>query len=371
MVALELRGVSKHYGKVLALDDIDLQVHHGETVALIGPSGCGKSTLLSVITGLEPHRGKLLWRGHDIAATPTSARGFGVVFQDYALFPHLNVFENIAFGLRIRREPQAQVCERVSEVLRLVGLTDFGRRDVMTLSGGERQRVALARALAPKPRLLILDEPLAALDRNLRDRLSEDLATILSELYLPAIYITHDVEEALSVADRVAIMQPRRIAQIGAPQEIYRTPANEYVARFLGLDNLIDARWEQHDGHLFLHTALGMLPAEALPQSGEHGQEMKLLLRPNGAIFTTKSAKENDTAATNNKWDLRGEVHSRSFRGAAQRLEITVAGIKLRFRVPAEQTLPSPGSVVTASIDPRQGACLIPVDVVGQTPSAP
>ena len=367
MVSLELCGVSKRYGDALALDRVDLQVHQGETVALLGPSGCGKSTLLAVVAGLEPHEGTILWRERDLSGTPAEARGFGVVFQDYALFPHLNVFENVAFGLRIRRAAPARLHERVAEVLTLVGLADFGRRDVTTLSGGERQRVALARALAPEPRMLMLDEPLAALDRNLRDRLAEDLAAILGELDLPAIYVTHDVEEALAVADRVAVMQPRRIAQIGTPQEIYRTPASEYVARFLGLDNLIDARRERIDGRRMLRTALGVLPAEELPHADEDGRETTLLLRPNGIRIGTHEAH----ATTDERWVLRGEVRASSFRGAAQRVEITVAGIDLRFRVPADQSVPPPGAAVSFSIDPRRGACLIRSDeVVGQTPTA-
>ena len=165
-VDLDLRGVSKRYGETLALDGVDLQVRRGETLALLGPSGCGKSTLLALVAGLEPHEGTILWQGRELADTPAEARGFGMVFQDYALFPHLNVFENVAFGLRLRRTPAARLRERVAEVLALVGLEHLRDRDVTTLSGGERQRVALARALAPEPRLLMLDEPLAALDRK-------------------------------------------------------------------------------------------------------------------------------------------------------------------------------------------------------------
>lgn len=362
MMELELRRVSKSYGAVLALDRIDLQVRRGETVALLGPSGCGKSTLLAVVAGLEPHEGTIHWRGRDLSATLAENRGFGVVFQDYALFPHLNVFENIAFGLRIRRERPPRIRKRVEEVLDLVGLTDFGHRDVTMLSGGERQRVALARALAPQPRLLMLDEPLAALDRNLRDRLADDLAGILGALDLPAIYITHDVEEALAVADRVAVMQPRRIAQIGTPKEIYRTPASEYVSRFLGLDNLIAARWERADGRSVLRTALGALPAGTLQPAGTDGQEVTLLLRPNGAhIGAAKTA-----TSTDEHWVLDGTVHSSSFRGAAQRVEISVAQIKLQFRLPADHPIPPPGSAVTLEINPRRGTCLIqPDEVVG------
>lgn len=358
MVDLELRGVSKRFGETLALDRVDLRVQRGETVALLGPSGCGKSTLLALVAGLEPHEGTILWRGQDLAGTPAESRGFGMVFQDYALFPHLNVFENVAFGLRIRRTPPARLRERVAEVLALVDLDHLQGRDVTTLSGGERQRVALARALAPEPRLLMLDEPLAALDRNLRDRLAEDLGAILRDLDLPAIYVTHDVEEALAVADRGAVMQPRRIARIGTPQEIYREPGSEYVARFLGLDNLIAARLDRAGGRPVLRTALGALPAEALTIPDAEGADLKLLLRPNGITICPEDAPEQPVSSAD-RWILQGELTSLSFRGAAQRVQITVSGIELRFRLPADQPLPPIGSPVTFTIDPHLGACLI------------
>ena len=356
-VDLELRGVSKRYGETLALDGVDLRVHRGETVALLGPSGCGKSTMLALIAGLEPHEGKILWQGRDLAGTPAESRGFGMVFQDYALFPHLNVFENVAFGLRIRRTPAARLRDRVAEVLELVGLEHLQGRDVTTLSGGERQRVALARALAPEPRLLMLDEPLAALDRNLRDRLAEDLGAILRALDLPAIYVTHDVEEALAVADRVAVMQPRRIARIGTPQEVYRQPGSEYVARFLGLDNLVPARLDRSGGHPVLRTALGALPAEALAPRDDDGADLKLLLRPTGIAICQEDAAERPVSA--DRWVLHGELTGRSFRGAVQRVQITVAGVELRFRVAADQPLPPADAPVTFVIDPRRGACLL------------
>ena len=363
---LELRGVSKRYGETLALDRVDLRVHRGETVALLGPSGCGKSTLLAVVAGLEPHDGTILWRGQELAGSPPESRRFGVVFQDYALFPHLNVFENVAFGLRIRRTRPARLQERVAEVLSLVGLGHLRSRDVTTLSGGERQRVALARALAPEPRLLMLDEPLAALDRNLRDRLADDLGAILGELDLPAIYVTHDVEEALAVADRVAVMEPRRIVRVGTPEAIYRAPGSEYVARFLGLDNLLPARRDRRGGRPVLRTPLGVLPADALPLPAGGQEEAALLLRPTGISILDRAAAERQAPTSNaGRWVLRGELTGRSFRGAAQRVRITVRGVELRFRVAADQALPPLGSTVTCAIDPRRGACLIPAAADG------
>ena len=357
MADLELRGVSKRYGETLALDRVDLPVHRGETMALLGPSGCGKSTLLALVAGLEPHEGTILWRGRDLSGTPAESRGFGMVFQDYALFPHLNVFENVAFGLRIRRTRAERLRERVAEVLALVGLDHLQGREVTTLSGGERQRVALARALAPEPRLLMLDEPLAALDRNLRDRLAEDLGAILRDLEVPAIYVTHDVEEALAVADRVAVMQPRRIARIGTPQEIYREPGSEYVARFLGLDNLVPARLDQTGGRPVLRTALGALPAEALAPPDRDDANLKLLLRPTGITIHDDAPER--LVSSPDRWVLQGELTGHSFRGAAQRVQITVAALELRFRVAADQPLPRTGAPVTFTVAPRRGACLI------------
>lgn len=367
-VDLEVRGVSKRYGRTLALDRVDLQVERGETVALLGPSGCGKSTLLAVVAGLEPHDGAIRWRGRDLAGAPPESRRFGMVFQDYALFPHLNVFENVAFGLRVSRAPPARLRERVAEVLGLVGLDHLRDRDVTTLSGGERQRVALARALAPDPLLLMLDEPLAALDRNLRDRLAEDLGAILSRLDLPAIYVTHDVEEALAVADRAAVMEPGRIVRIGAPEAIYRDPGSRYVARFLGMDNLIPARWERAGGRTVLRTGLGAFPADALPPPAGGQEAALLLLRPDGVSILDAAgpapsdapAPSADLASGAGRWVLRGELTGRSFRGAAQRVRITVRGVELRFRVAADQALPPPGSAVTCAIDPCRGACLLP-----------
>ena len=356
---LELLGVSKRFGETLALDRVDLKVPHGKTVALLGPSGCGKSTLLALVAGLETYEGTILWQGHDLADIKTESREFGMVFQDYALFPHLNVFENIAFGLRIRRIPLRQLRERVFEVLALVGLEHLQNRDVTTLSGGERQRVALARALASEPRLLMLDEPLAALDRNLRDRLAEELGIILRDLKISALYVTHDVEEALAVADLVAVMQPRHIARIGTPQEIYRKPGSEFVARFLGLDNLVSAQLDRVSDRLTLRTEIGTFPAEALsiPEGGD--TNLMLLLRPHGIIIVEEESTI-QTVSNVTQWVIQGSLTGNSFRGSAQLVQITVSGIELRFRVAPDQILPPLGSPLTFAIDPQNGACLIP-----------
>ena len=204
----------------------------------------------------------------------------------------------------------------------------------------------------------MLDEPLAALDRNLRDRLAEDLGAIVRALSVPAIYVTHDVEEALAVADRVAIMRPRQIVRLGTPQEVYREPRSEYVARFLGLDNLVPARLDRSGGHRVLRTALGALPAGALKPPEDRAADLKLLLRPTGITVSAGDAAER-AVSSSERWVLQGELTGRSFRGATQRLQITVAGVEMRFRVPADHPLPPAGAPLTFAVDPRRGACLI------------
>ncbi len=221
------------YGAVAAVGGVDLVVADGEVLALLGPSGCGKSTLLRAVAGLEPLAvGRVRWDDIDLADVPVHRRGFGLVFQDGQLFPHRDVAGNVAFGLRMRR--MGNRAERVAELLELVGLGGYEKRKVTELSGGEAQRVALARALAPRPRLLLLDEPLSALDRALREQLAMDLAGLLRVAGATALVVTHDHDEAFTLADRVAVMRAGRIVQTGPPEEVWRRPVDEDTARFLG-----------------------------------------------------------------------------------------------------------------------------------------
>jgi spermidine/putrescine transport system ATP-binding protein len=238
---LELRSVHKSYQGEALLEGISFSVGREETLCLLGPSGSGKSTILQVIAGLEvPESGTVLWDGKDLAATPAHARDFGLVFQDYALFPHLDVHDNVAFGPRMKGWAPAAVRRRVGEVLDLVNLAGFEHRSIGNLSGGEQQRVALARALAPKPRLLMLDEPLGALDRALRQGLLEDLRGLLKRTHVPALYVTHDQEEAFGLADRIALLHAGRIVRQGTPDEIWTRPASPWVATFLGLGTVLN-----------------------------------------------------------------------------------------------------------------------------------
>ena len=239
---LELRNLVKSYEGKPLLRDISFTVAEGETVCLLGASGSGKSTILKMISGLEfPESGHILFNSIDLAQTPPHLRDFGLVFQDYGLFPHLNVFDNVAFGLKIRNLPTDEIQLRVAALLEQVNLAEFEKRKVTDLSGGEQQRIALARALAPSPRLLMFDEPLGALDRALKEDLLNELRGILHKTKIPAIYVTHDQEEAFAIADRILVLHTGVIIRDAAPQEIWLDPKYAAVAKLLGIGNIIEA----------------------------------------------------------------------------------------------------------------------------------
>ena len=239
---LELQGICKAFDHKSGLRDIHLTMKGTEILALLGPSGCGKTTLLRIIAGLEtPDHGQIIFNGQLMNSVPAHCRGFGLMFQDYALFPHLNVFKNISYGLSITGYSLKDQARRVEELLRLVGLEGFGQRDVAGLSGGEKQRVALARCLAPRPRLIMLDEPLAALDRGLREHLSLEVKRIITEVGIPSILVTHDQSEAFAMADRVAVLHHGQIIQCDKPEYLYAHPASAVVAEFLGLINVLSS----------------------------------------------------------------------------------------------------------------------------------
>ncbi len=279
---LEIQNLFKSYDAKPLLSDISLTVAEGETICLLGASGSGKSTLLRMIAGLEsPESGLIAFDGLDLASTPPHLRDFGLVFQDYALFPHLNVNDNVAFGLRMRRMGQAEIEKRVASLLNLVNLEKFGGRKIADLSGGEGQRVALARVLAIQPRLLMFDEPLGALDRTLRESLLNELRTILRQTKIPAIYVTHDQEEAFAIADRILILHDGAIIRAGAPSDVWANPRSAYVAEFLGSGNVMEGkeRGKMKDGKRRVATGYGEFIVEC-NHNHSTGEKIPLLARP-------------------------------------------------------------------------------------------
>jgi putative spermidine/putrescine transport system ATP-binding protein len=279
--ALELRGLEKRFGTHRAVAAIDLTVRQGEFVTLLGPSGCGKTTTLNMIAGfLAPDGGSIRLAGRPVENLPAHKRDLGLVFQDYALFPHRTCAENIAFGLRMRRLPRAEIAERVRDALAMVRLDGFADRRPAQLSGGQRQRVALARALVIRPALLLLDEPLSNLDLKLREEMRVEISSLQRRLGIATVFVTHDQDEALTMSDRIAVMQHGRIEQIGGPSDIYERPATEFVATFIGTINRFRSQvvGQSNCGSVLLQTPAGdaRLPASATPT----GPETLLTIRP-------------------------------------------------------------------------------------------
>lgn len=282
---LAVHHIFKSYEGKPILADISFKVETGETICLLGVSGSGKSTLLRIIAGLEEaDSGSVSFDGRDLSSTPAHLRDFGLVFQDYALFPHLNVSENVAFGLTrsVRRLPQNEISERVGNSLEMVSLRGFEKRQVTHLSGGEQQRVALARVLATYPRLLMLDEPLGALDRTLREDLLNELRSILHQTNIPAIYVTHDQEEAFAMADRILILHGGEIVREGMPADIWANPQSAVVARFLGLGNVFEGNlWGKKKGGFWdVESEFGVFTVQCAHEH-QKGDSVHLLVRPN------------------------------------------------------------------------------------------
>jgi ABC-type Fe3+/spermidine/putrescine transport system ATPase subunit len=302
------------------LRGVDLHVTEGEILCLLGPSGCGKTTLLRVIAGLEAaERGEVTLDGQSIQQVPVNQRGFGLMFQDFALFPHLTVAQNIAFGLEMQGRPVEERRQRIHEVLELVNLGGFEARDIARLSGGERQRVALARSLAPRPRLLMLDEPLGSLDAALREQLVVELRAIIKQVGLTAIHVTHDQREAYAIADRIALMNQGRIEQLDTPAAVYQRPATAFAARFLGLHNLVRVEsWSTGQAQ----TALGLIP---LPEQADW-----LLLHPDHLTLGGAGGLQ-----------IEGQVSEVVFLGEAYRLRVRHrSSLELTLRLPTGEGLP-------------------------------
>jgi len=306
---LQLNEIYKTYENKPLLEGISFRVEPGESVCLLGASGSGKTTLLKIIAGLESaEKGDVLWNGVSIAKIPVHRRHFSLMFQDYALFPHMNVEKNIAFGLKQAGMPKIAQQKRVSALLEQMDLAGFGRRRVTDLSGGEQQRVALARALAPNPRLLMLDEPLGALDRALREQLMGELRHLLHQSGLPAVYVTHDQREAFSIADRIILLHEGRIIQSGNPEAVYRNPINAWVAQFLGLTNFLTGSVKSIHP---LRIAIGNLTVQTdLGDSEEFfiDQKVQILIRPEGMELATEEQNINCFQARVNDSVFLGET---------------------------------------------------------------
>jgi thiamine transport system ATP-binding protein len=338
-IQLEVRGLTVRYGDTVAVRGLDLTAADGEVVVVLGPSGCGKSTLLRAIAGLErPTAGRVLLDGRDVTDLRPDRREVGLMFQDHALFPHRTVAENIGFGPRVRGLPHAEVERRVERLLRLVRLDALAERVVTALSGGEQQRVALARALATEPQLLMLDEPLGSLDRALGDELLDELARIVTTVGTTVLHVTHDQDEALAVADRVVVMRAGAIVQQGTPDELWRAPRTEFVARFLGLDQLLDA--EVRDG--VASTALGRLPVP-----GAADGPARLLVLPDAV--RPLPAGDRPAGA---ELHFHARVRSRRFAGDHVRLHVLTAGA-VELSVPVWRgTGPAVDEAVALALDP-------------------
>jgi len=276
-----LRGISKRYGGVPAVHELDLDIREGEFLTLLGPSGCGKTTMLRMIAGfVEPTSGRIHIGGEDVTALPPQRRGLGMVFQDYALFPHLTIGENIGFGLVERGVGREKILPRVRELLELIQLPHVERRYPGELSGGQQQRVALARAIAHPPRVLLMDEPLGALDLKMREAMQLELRRIQQELKITTLYVTHDQVEAMTMSDRIAVMSQGRIQQLDSPSRIYNAPATKFVANFIGKVNFLAGAVLQHgDGASMVRTGVGVIRCAPIPDAAP-GEAITVSLRP-------------------------------------------------------------------------------------------
>ncbi|MFT0803916.1 ABC transporter ATP-binding protein [Bacillus swezeyi] len=366
MSAIQIQHVSRHFGDTIALEDVQLEVKEGEFFSLLGPSGCGKSTLLNIIAGfLQPTSGFVYIGGENITDLPPYHRHIGMVFQDYALFPHLNVFDNVAYGLKVQKMPRKKLKERVMECLALVRLEAFAERVPHQLSGGQKQRVAIARALAVQPSVLLLDEPLSNLDAKLRKDMQFELRSIQKRVGITTILVTHDQEEALSLSDRVGILGNGKLQHLGAPLDVYRTPANRFVAEFIGQVNLFEARSVavQQSSAGYRYEVPDVEVYEGVPLSFEVSRDilkkkdpsLLFMLRPERISISLEreNRRSNEMPAT---------LTEVSYIGNALRLKAAFIKGKIAIQAPDPQfpALPKPGDKVYVAWEPED---LVPLDL--------
>ena len=325
---LKLRALRKDYGVGgAAVDQLDLDIARGELVGLLGPSGCGKTTTLRMVAGLiSPTAGQILLAGRDLTAVPTHRRNIGMVFQNYALFPHMTVADNVAFGLQMRGVPRSEIRTRVGEALALVRLGGFEQRKPRALSGGQQQRVALARALVIRPDLLLLDEPLSNLDAKLREEMRDEIREIQQRLAITTVFVTHDQTEALTLCDRIAVIDRGRLMQFGAPEAVYERPATPFVARFVGRINALPGRLETVGGGPALRIGTTAIPVPQ-PASFAPGESATLMIRPQYVAVASTAAPARPGA--DGEVSVTGRIAKRVYIGDIVQLEIAGDGFAL------------------------------------------
>ncbi len=352
MAYVELQSLRREFGEVVALDGIDLSLEEGEFLSLLGPSGCGKTTALRIVAGFDrPDAGSVLVDGKDMTRTPPNKRDMGMVFQAYSLFPNMTAERTIEFGLKVRGVDPAKRRGKVEELLELVGLGHAAKRYPHQLSGGMQQRVALARALAIEPRVLLLDEPLSALDAKVRVQLREEIRRIQSRLGITTIYVTHDQEEALSISDRVAVLSQGHIEQIGPPGEIYNAPATPFVAEFVGTMNRLEGTVEGDGVVAYGEKRLSI----AAVRGRAHGERVMVLVRPE--TVELRPANGDGTGV------VTGEIVSHTFLGASMRLKIAAGASELTADVPASGANAYPVGMKVQARFPGETARVLTLEV--------